>query len=163
VEQRSANLTTRFNDFLFAAIGVDANGTDLSVLSALARINVDPWDEATRLAAMPKSTAVKALGSALALTTGKTWKTSEVQVTAARLVELLPRQSELAVAKVGVSAHPTVYWWVWVGFAIAMSLHSPSHQATPPLQDQSTAPSSETAAKNGGAITTGPGDVGQSR
>jgi len=33
------------------AIGADRNGTGLSVLSALARLNVDPWQEATSLAA----------------------------------------------------------------------------------------------------------------
>jgi hypothetical protein len=42
-------LTVRYNDFLFAPIGEQANGMQLSVLSALARMNVDPWEEAARL------------------------------------------------------------------------------------------------------------------
>jgi len=40
-----------FDEFLCAPIGADRNGTGLSVLSALARLNVDPWQEATSLAA----------------------------------------------------------------------------------------------------------------
>jgi hypothetical protein len=36
------NLGAQFNDFLFAPIDEDANGSLLSVLSALARLDVDP-------------------------------------------------------------------------------------------------------------------------
>ncbi|MGO9740546.1 MAG: hypothetical protein ACLPN5_03340 [Roseiarcus sp.] len=35
-------LGREFDDFLFAPIGEDRNGTTLSVLSALARMEVDP-------------------------------------------------------------------------------------------------------------------------
>jgi hypothetical protein len=47
-----------FDEFLRAPIGEDRNGTGLSVLSALARLNVDPWQEATSLAGMPREAAV---------------------------------------------------------------------------------------------------------
>lgn len=47
-----------FDEFLCAPIGADRNGTGLSVLSALARLNVDPWREATSLALMPRQAAV---------------------------------------------------------------------------------------------------------
>ena len=43
----------RYDEFLFATICENPNGTQLSVLSALARTNVDPWEEAERLSAMP--------------------------------------------------------------------------------------------------------------
>lgn len=39
-----------FDKFLCASIGEDRNGTMLSVLSALARLDVDPWQEAADLA-----------------------------------------------------------------------------------------------------------------
>lgn len=45
-------LTTQFDSFLFAPVCDDPNGLQISVLSALARINRDPWKEAARLAAM---------------------------------------------------------------------------------------------------------------
>jgi len=46
-----------FDQFLGASIGEDRNGTRLSVLSALARLDVDPWKEATSLARMPREAA----------------------------------------------------------------------------------------------------------
>ena len=46
-----------FDKFLYAPIREDRNGTPLSVLSALARLDVDPWQEALSLALMPKATA----------------------------------------------------------------------------------------------------------
>ena len=42
-----------FDKFLGAPIGEGRNGTPLSVLSALARLDVDPWQEAASLARMP--------------------------------------------------------------------------------------------------------------
>ena len=53
-----SSFTSRYNQFLYAPICEEANGMQLSVLSALARMDVDPWEEATRLAAMPKAIAV---------------------------------------------------------------------------------------------------------
>ena len=50
-----------FDEFLGAAIREDRNGTTLSVLSALARLDVDPWREATRLARMPRAAAADAI------------------------------------------------------------------------------------------------------
>jgi hypothetical protein len=47
-------LGREFDDFLFAPVGEDRNGTLLSVISALTRLDVDPWQEAVSLAHMPK-------------------------------------------------------------------------------------------------------------
>ena len=58
---RFSNLNPSFDDFLFAPVCDEANGMQLSVLSALARSNVDPWEEAIRLAAMPKAIAERTL------------------------------------------------------------------------------------------------------
>jgi len=52
-----------FDEFLGASIGEDRNGTGLSVLSAFARLNVDPWEEATSLARMPRKAAVVRLNA----------------------------------------------------------------------------------------------------
>jgi hypothetical protein len=105
----------------------------LSVLSALARMNVDPWEEATRLAAMPKAIAGRALVATLDRVLGKSSNPSETELIAGRLVQLLPHQGEDGtIAPTGAargSAQQT-YWWVWLGFALALSLLSPRHQAT---------------------------------
>jgi hypothetical protein len=41
----SSNFSSRYDYFLFAPICEEANGMQLSVLSALARMDVDPWEE----------------------------------------------------------------------------------------------------------------------
>ena len=143
----------------------------LSVLSALARMNVDPWEEATRLAAMPKAIAEKTLLSSLDLVSGKSWKSPEAAAIVARLVRLLPRTDEAApvaaTANAQALAQRKSYWWVWVGFALTMSFMTQHHQATTANTNAATTQS--------GAITTSgattplknsaiaPDPVGQSR
>ena len=105
----------------------------LSVVSALARMDVDPWEEATRLAAMPKAIAERALVSILDRVLGKNRSPSETEVVAARLVQLLPHQGEdgtIAPTEAARVSAQRTYWLVWLGFALAMSLLSPRHQAT---------------------------------
>jgi len=139
---RFSNLSASYNDFLFATVCDDANGLRLSVLSALARMNVDPWEEATRLATMPKAIAERTLASVIDLASGRSWNPSEAAATAARLVRLLPdpdaarmaanqnvtERSANAPAKT-LMQRPS-YWWVWIGFALAMSLLSPNPDTT---------------------------------
>ena len=60
---RFSLLHSDLNDFLFASVGDEQNGMPLSVLSALTRLGVDPWEEAARLAALPKALAVEAMAS----------------------------------------------------------------------------------------------------
>src|SRR6185312_3985330 len=107
---RFSSLSATYDDFLFAQVGEDANGIGLSILSALARMNVDPWEEAGRSAAI-----------------------------AARLVGLLPQRGQAAATRSPAPANAaakaangrerlTSYWWVWLGFWVAMSLMAPHHQ-----------------------------------
>jgi hypothetical protein len=63
---RFSLLHSDLNDFLFAAVGDEANGMPLNVVSALTRLGVDPWDEAARLSALPKAVAVETLASMIA-------------------------------------------------------------------------------------------------
>ena len=95
------SFTSRYNQFLYAPICEEANGMQLSVLSALARMDVDPWEEATRLAAMPKAIAERTLVSTLDQVLGKSCHRSETEVIAARLVQLLPQPGQ------GVTIAPT--------------------------------------------------------
>ena len=96
-----SSFTSRYNQFLYAPICEEANGMQLSVLSALARMDVDPWEEATRLAAMPKAIAVRTLASTVGRVLGKSRNPSEMEVIAARLVQLLPQPGQ------GVTIAPT--------------------------------------------------------
>jgi hypothetical protein len=119
-------LTPRYDAFLFARVCNDASGTSLSVVSALARANVDPWDEASRLSAMPRAIAEKALVATLDLIPGRDWKPADAKSIAARLVRLLPRPGEGGPADVspGVAKQKS-YWWLWLGFAIGGRRHVP--------------------------------------
>jgi hypothetical protein len=119
---------------LFAPICEQADGVQLSVLSALARVNVDPWEEATKLAAMPRAIAQSTLISTLDLLSGRSWKPAEAEVVAERLIQLLPQGGEMAESSAGeiaaVRAQRTNYWLVWLVFAMAISFLSPHHQTT---------------------------------
>jgi hypothetical protein len=128
-----SSLSSRYDHFLFAPICGEANGMQLSVLSALARMDVDPWEEATRLAAMPKASAERTLASILDRVLPESRNPPQTEVIATRLVQLLPQRGD------GVTIAPTAgarngaqrtYWLVWLGFALALSLLSPSHQVT---------------------------------
>jgi hypothetical protein len=86
-----------FDEFLGASIGEDRNGTGLSVLSALARLDVDPWQEATSLARMSREAAA---GRLTALIDALPYEPASVipsKTIAADLVALLPRASKLSV------------------------------------------------------------------
>jgi hypothetical protein len=154
-----------YNDFLFAPVCEESNGMRLSVLSALARMNVDPWEEATRLAAMPKAIAEKTLVSILDLVCGRSWKPPEAQAIAVRLVRLLPQPCQAATMAATGSAKSAAqlksYWWVWVGFALAMSLLSPQHQAA--TTNAGAATSESGAASHSKSNLLVPNAVGQSR
>jgi hypothetical protein len=82
-----------FDDFLYAPIGADTNEMPLSVLSALARLNVDPWEEAARLSELPKDTATQRLASLIVRLPGGRWAQADASSIADRLVELLPSRS----------------------------------------------------------------------
>jgi hypothetical protein len=61
-----SNLTLDFDNFLFERIDKNSEGTPISVLSVLARLGVDPWEEAARLAQLPRLAAAKSLASMIA-------------------------------------------------------------------------------------------------
>ena len=82
-----------FNDFLYASIGAEGNEMPLSVLSALSRLNVDPWEEAAKLSELPKDTATQRLASLIARLPGGRWAQADCATIAHRLIELLPHRS----------------------------------------------------------------------
>lgn len=87
-------LGSEYETFLYAAIGESNDGTPLSVLTALARHNVDPWAEAAALAQLPKALAITRLTPAIAgvISHGVA---ADAAVNAARLIALLPQLNTL--------------------------------------------------------------------
>jgi hypothetical protein len=90
---RVAVIGPEYNAFLYAAIGADANGTVVSVLSAMARMNLDPWQETKDLAALSAKAATRRLASLIAAVPGGPSDPNEPALIAARLVKLLPSQT----------------------------------------------------------------------
>jgi hypothetical protein len=85
-------LGSEFDDFLLAPIGDDNNGMLQRVLSALARPDVDPWEEAAALARLPGDVATRKLASLIAaLPAGPSARPDSATI-AARLIPLLPRR-----------------------------------------------------------------------
>jgi hypothetical protein len=79
-----------FGDFLYAPVDVERNEMTLSVLSALARLDLDPWKEAAELSELAKNTAAQRLASLIARLPGGRWTQADSGAIADRLIELLP-------------------------------------------------------------------------
>lgn len=87
-----ALINSELNEFLFAPIGEEENGIELTVLSALSRLAIDPWGEAGRLSDLPRETAASALASMISRLPRGRWAPSDIPAIAARLVQLLPER-----------------------------------------------------------------------
>jgi hypothetical protein len=96
-------LGSEFDDFLYAPIGEDRNEMPLSVLTALARLDIDPWREAAELARLPRDTATQRLASLIAALPD--WPSLHLDpgAIAARLIALLPR-----VTRSNIPSHETL-------------------------------------------------------
>jgi hypothetical protein len=81
-----------FNDFLFAPIGEDRNGMLVSVLSGLARLDVDPWQEAENLTHLPGEAAALRLASLIGTLRDTETAYLDPSTIAARLIALLPQR-----------------------------------------------------------------------
>ena len=100
---------SEFDDFLYAPIGVERNEMLLSVLSAFARLNVDPWREAAELSELPKQTATHRLTSLIERLPSGRWAHADCGVIADRLIQLLPHRSSSKVP-LAKAAHSLPEW-----------------------------------------------------
>jgi hypothetical protein len=148
-------LTTQFDCFLFAPVCEDPNGLQLSVLSALARINRDPWKEAARLAAMPKANAEMSLVSSLHRAAANGWDPAQANMISARLVSLLPQSEVTATVTLDTRkphARGVIYLLMWLGFVMTIALLSPNYPATTKDTNVSTSTSvAPISARNSGS------------
>jgi len=80
-----------FDEFLFTAVANDANGMPVTLLTVLARLGVDPWEEAADLANLSREPAMQRLASRLeAMPNGPASAEDTVNI-ATRLIALLHR------------------------------------------------------------------------
>jgi hypothetical protein len=89
---------SNMNSFLFADIGTEREGMTLSVLSALSRLGIDPWQKAEHLARLPRAAAM---------------------TIAARLVLLLPHH---AAAPSAAGPKVVADGWEWVSGVLPRGL-----------------------------------------
>ena len=128
-----------FNGFLFAAIGTEAGGSSLTVLSALARLGDDPWAKAALWAGMSKPAASEALAACIATMPLTQADLLAAPSTAARLVLMLSPSATSAPP--GSAPQPrrtlvfvlTVLAFAMVVFAGALLVSMPraTHQVQP--------------------------------
>ncbi|MCK1626770.1 hypothetical protein IVA98_27175 [Bradyrhizobium sp. 160] len=118
--------SSRYDDFLYAVICEDRNGTQVSVISALTRLDVDPWAEATRLETMKETDAKARLMAMLDRASAQNWNSSQKDAVARRLIELLPSPERdsfpIRVSEThGRMLFCLVLWW---GFLLATAVFS---------------------------------------
>jgi hypothetical protein len=93
---RFSLLHSDLNDFLFAAVGQEKNGMPLNVVSGLTRLGLDPWEEAGRLAVLPKALAAEKLAPIIARLPVDRPEPSDNLAISRLLVELLPEHGRAA-------------------------------------------------------------------
>jgi hypothetical protein len=84
---------SEYNAFLFAVVAEGEDGMPLTVLSAFSRLGLDPWQEAARLAGLPRDVATHALAETIARLLGSSQSAAASQATATELVARLPTGS----------------------------------------------------------------------
>jgi hypothetical protein len=87
-----ASSTADLERFVYADVAIEPNGMELSVLSALSRRGLDPWQEAQRLAQLPRLAAADGLAQILRAVPAVQSLRLDVNVIAERFVALLPIQ-----------------------------------------------------------------------
>ncbi|MCV3274161.1 hypothetical protein [Roseobacter sinensis] len=109
-----------YDAFLFAEVGEDRTGSAVTVLSALARLDLEPWTEARELSRLgPKDAQVRLTMHFLAITDIPALALAS-ESRAVKLVSLLPRPASLRVSKslgTGTNSFPKLSMsWTMIAF-----------------------------------------------
>ena len=133
----NSRLGSEFDAFLFAPIGEDRNGLPLSIVSLLARMDLDPWQEAARLASLPMEAAAQKVASLLLPV--PSLKAADSATMATRLTALLPRRTDpaaraLGMVRVGATVHPrilteAILFAIWLIWLLGMMALTARHEA----------------------------------
>ena len=83
---------SEFDAFLYASVEEGSDRPLLSVISALARSDVDPWQEAAKLSRMPRDKAAWRLAALIETLPSDPSTHMNCRTVATRLISLLPRQ-----------------------------------------------------------------------
>ena len=80
-----------FDEFLYSPVGQESDGTPVTLLTVLARLGVDPWEEAADLARLSREPALQRLASHLEAMPNEPATAADTVSIATRLITLLHR------------------------------------------------------------------------
>ena len=145
--------------FLYADVGAELNGSPLTVLSVLARLDKDPWAQAAGWAALPTAAAIDGLSGSIEQMPLAPAALARRREIAARLVQLLPGKAMPVVpAKPGgmkpasarVDGLPVAILWcgltVWMALNVLTMLHPATDAMKPAKRPVAIAGSTSAAA-----------------
>jgi hypothetical protein len=101
-----SRLGAEFDAFLFGPIGQDRNGLTLSVVSLLGRMDLDPWQEAAKLAGLPVEIAAQKLATLLTALSDPSLKPADAGKMAIRLIAQLPGRPAADLGVTWSATHP---------------------------------------------------------
>lgn len=132
---------SQFDRFLFAPL-YENGETSLSVLSALARQDIDAWQEAARLDQLSKEPAINSFASTIWKSDSERWSPSEASLVAASLIELLPSHNDTRNSLISnESRNAKLMMWLVYGIflgSIAMSGNGDLQSTRSPHQSKQT-------------------------
>lgn len=144
----NSRLGSEFDAFLFAPIGEDRNGLTLSIVSLLGRMDLDPWQEAAKLAGLPAEIAAQKLATLLAALSDPSLKPADAGKMATRLIAQLPGRPAADLGSPGatpirgvvdphvlITAILFVIWTIWL-----LSMPATDPHAAPTPTDSAPAP-----------------------
>lgn len=136
------------NDFLFAEVGLEPNGSSLTILSLLARLGQDPWAEVERWTKLPESSIIDCLTNSMSRLPLAPESLIDARTTAVRLIRLLPARARLGHTGESRTTNtsrlprwaPLAMFFAAVAFAIAFELvplmHAPANPSPPLAVEQ---------------------------
>ena len=145
----TAALRNDFDAFLYAPVGDDANGFPVTMLTVLARLGIDPWEEAEALAALPTESALQRLAARLEAMPNAPASAAATVDVASRLIKLLhrpkaapapaqptvPQETPLHVKVVrqAKDVPPAIYYLIGLLFMLAAHLALTRKDDQPPM------------------------------
>jgi hypothetical protein len=108
---------TGLNLFLFAEVGIECNGSMLTVLSVLARLGEDPWAQAAHWVNLPRPDIIDRLAHSIAQMPLPPRALRDARQTATRLSELLPTQV-IKLSQTNAATPTALTWPRWAPVAV---------------------------------------------
>ena len=141
---------SQYDTFLFAPV-CETDEMTLSVLSVFARQDVDPWQEAARLAELPREQAIDSLASKISNANSGRGLPSDASTLAARLIELLPSHGRSPSRPLGADdVNGNLTFWVVAGM-LFMSIAISGNKVQQTRDSSASTSVSMTAQENGAA------------